>query len=69
MRNRLASNLVLSSQTPGTDVYTLLLAIYDNRGRLEVRQPLPLGMTLGVRYIVSKLRSLTAQLALQRFLL
>ena len=69
MRYRLASDLVLSSQTPGADVHALLFTVYHNCGRPEVRQPLPLGMTLGVRDIVSKLWSLPTQLTLQRFLL
>jgi hypothetical protein len=69
MGYRLSGNLVLSPQTSGADVHTPFLTVYDNRGLLKVRQPLPLGMTLGVGYIAPKLWSLPTQLALQRFLL
>ena len=60
---------MLRTQAPGTDGYSLLLAIGDNCGSPEVRRPATLGMTVGVRYTVSKLRSLTTNLALQVLLL
>jgi hypothetical protein len=69
MKRGLGSNLLLGSQTPGADVNPLLFAVYDHGSLGDIRQPAPLGMTLGMRYIISHHRFLPAQLTLQRFLL
>jgi hypothetical protein len=66
---RLATNLLLGAQTPGADVDPLPFAVYDDGGLADIRQPAPLGMALGMGYVISKLWFLSTQLTLQRLLL
>jgi hypothetical protein len=66
---RLAANLLLGAQTPGADVDPLPLAVYDDGGLADIRQPAPLGMALGMGYVISNLWFLPTQLTLQRLLL
>jgi hypothetical protein len=65
----LASNLLLGTQTPGADVNPLPFAVYDDGSLADIRQPAPLGMALGMGYVISKLWFLPTQLTLQRLLL
>ena len=65
----LGSNLLLGAQTPGTDVNPLPLAVYDDSSLADIRQPAPLGMALGMGYVISNLWFLPTQLTLQRLLL
>ena len=65
----LASNLLLGTQTPGTDVNPLPLAVYDDGSLADIRQPAPLGMALRVGYTIPNLWFLPAQLTLQHLLL
>jgi hypothetical protein len=65
----LAANLLPGAQTPGADVYPLPFAVYDDGGFADIRQPAPLGMALGMGYIISNLWFLSTQLTLQRLLL
>ena len=60
---------MLGTQAPGADIYPPPLSILDDCSRPDIGQPAPLRMTVGVRYIMSKLWALTANLALQRVLL
>lgn len=66
---RLAANLLLCTQTPGTDVDPLPFAVYDNSSLADIGHPAPLCMALGMGYVISDLWFLSTQLALQRLLL
>jgi hypothetical protein len=65
----LAANLLPGAQAPGADVDPLPFAVYNDGGFADIRQPAPLGMALGMGYIVSDLWFLSTQLTLQRLLL
>ena len=66
---RLAANLLLGAKAPGADIYPLPLAVYDDCSFADIGHPAPLGMALGMGYIVSNLWFLPTQLTLQRLLL
>ena len=51
----------------GTDVHTLSLALIGHRSLLYVGFPLPIGGPFGVAHIVTKLRSLAADLTFRHF--
>lgn len=62
----LASNLLPGAEAPGADVDPLPFSVYDDGGFADIRQPAPLGMALGMGYIISDQWLLSTQLALQR---
>lgn len=62
----LAANLLPGAKAPGADVDPLPFPVYDNGGLADIRQPAPLGMALGMGYIISNQWFLSTQLALQR---
>jgi hypothetical protein len=62
----LAANLLLGSQAPCANVDPLPFSVYDDGGLADIRQPAPLGMALGMGYIISNQWFLSTQLALQR---
>ena len=57
-------NFVLCPETPGAKIKAFLLAVYNNIGRMNIWRPAVIGVPLGVAYIMTELRSLTAQVAL-----
>lgn len=46
---------MLTAETPGADIEALSLPSKNYRSLLDIRQPAPPGMTLGVTYIITKL--------------
>ena len=65
----LAANLLLGAQTPGADVDPLPFAVYDDGSLADIGHPAPLGMALGMGYVISNLWFLPTQLTFQRVLL
>jgi hypothetical protein len=65
----LAGGFLLGAQTPGADVDALPFALDDDGGFADIGQPAPLGMALGVGYVIPDLWFLATQLTLQRLLL
>ena len=55
------------SGATGTDVHTLSLALIQHRSFLYVGFPLPIGGLFGVAHIMTKLRSLAADLTFRHF--
>jgi hypothetical protein len=66
---RLAADLLLGAQAPCADIDPLPLAVYDDGSLADIGHPAPLGMALGMGYVISNLRFLPTQLTLQRVLL
>jgi len=48
--------LILCSQTPGAEIETFLLAVYNDIGRMNIWHPATIGMPLGVADIMTELR-------------
>ena len=61
-----SGQLMLRTQATGTQVKAHPLAIPDNGNRVYIGQPPTVGMPHGVAHIMTKLRRLATQLALQR---
>lgn len=59
------SQLMLGAQAPGTQVEAHPLTILDDSSRVYIRQPLTVGVSHGMAYIMTKLRRLATQLTLQ----
>ncbi len=62
----LMSCFILGAETPGADVDFLLSTVYDDCGSMNIGQPTPLGMFLGVAYAIPKLRSLATDITFHK---
>lgn len=58
---------MLGTQASGTEVEAFLFTVYIDRNRVNIRHPATLGMALGMTDIMTKLRGLPTQIALQYF--
>jgi len=63
---RLTSCLRLSTQTSSANFDFPLFSIYDNRISMDIRQPLPFGMSLRVAYSIPKLSSFATDVTLHK---
>jgi hypothetical protein len=50
---------VLGAQAARAEVHLLLFAVNNQRNRVDVRRPLPVGVALGVAYIMAEHRRFT----------
>jgi hypothetical protein len=57
--------LMLIAQAPGTEVETFGFTVDINGGRMYIRRPATVGVTLGMADIMPELRCFTAQITLQ----
>jgi hypothetical protein len=62
----LASCFVLGAEASGADVDFSFPSLYHNRSSLDIRQPLPRGMLLGMAYTAPESNLFSANLALHR---
>jgi hypothetical protein len=46
---------VLGAQAPGAQIKPFWLTIYDEGGRVNVRQPFPFGVALGMAHVITEL--------------
>lgn len=60
------SCFILGAETPGADVDFLLSTVYDDCGSMNIGQPAPLGMFLGVAYAITKLSSLATDITFHK---
>jgi len=60
----LAGGFVLGAEASGADVDFSLLSFYHNRTSVNIGQPAPQGMLLGVAYVMPELSLFTANLTL-----
>lgn len=58
-------DLMLGTQAPRAQVETLFLPVDNERSRMYVGSPAPVGPALGMADVVTKKRRFTAQIALQ----
>ena len=49
------SHFMLTAQAPGAQVEPLRLTIHDDCGRMNIWNPAPVGMTLGMAHIMTEL--------------
>lgn len=54
----------MRAQASGADTESGLFPVKDNGGAVDVGQPLPLGMPIGVTHVVTGLRDFSADFAL-----
>jgi hypothetical protein len=62
----LASRFILGAETPGADIDFLRSTVYHDCGSMNIGQPAPLGMFLGVAYAITKLSSLATDSTLHK---
>jgi hypothetical protein len=63
--DRLLRLFMLVTDTARTEVKALLLPIEHDNGRMDIRHPHSVGMTLGMAYSITESRGFPTNLALQ----
>jgi hypothetical protein len=56
---------VLGAQAAGAEVHPFRLALYGDGDGVDIGRPAPIGVALGVAYIMAEHRRLAAYIALQ----
>jgi hypothetical protein len=59
---------MLGAQAPGADIHLLFLAVHYDGNAMDIGQPAPLGVLLGVAYAGTVLSTLTANITFHTIL-